>query len=303
MAGTLVLVKHQSPIRANGVSSDGIGYLEVLATADASDGTFPATALDDLVTSTGAPGRVWFEGTLLVLATNPGSPAPTNGYGITLVDSDGLDRLDGAGATLSDTESERRRITGDGIAALSEALTLTIEDNLVNSAVITIRLYYQLGVGSSDALDFDPDGDLGVHDTDVLATLDLILAAVEDTQQHEAGTALASAARTIATNSADIDNTDGHLYVDVVVDVTAIVDTPSLTVTIQGKDELSGKYYTLLVSAAITTVSTNIYRIGPGLTAAANAVANFAVPKTWRVSVAVADADSATYSVGYCLMG
>lgn len=86
--------------------------------------------------------------------------------------------------------------------------------------------------------------------------------------------------------------------VHVVLDVTAIAATPVLTLTIEGKDEVSGKFYTLLAGAAVSTVSTNVYRVGPGLTAAANLVANDFVPRAGRIRVAVADADSATYSVG-----
>lgn len=109
-------------------------------------------------------------------------------------------------------------------------------------------------------------------------------------------TLLASAARTAATDSADISNTGYrgvHVYLDVTVDPAAA----AITVTIQGKDPISGKYYTLLAGAAVSAVGTTVYKIFPGATAAANAVANDCVPTTWRVSVAVADADSMTYSI------
>ena len=38
-------------------------------------------------------------------------------------------------------------------------------------------------------------------------------------------------------------------------------------------DALSGQYYTLLAGAAVTTVSTNVYKVFPGATAVANAAA------------------------------
>jgi hypothetical protein len=55
-------------------------------------------------------------------------------------------------------------------------------------------------------------------------------------------TAYASAARTTAQTGSDIPtyNLNGAT---IVLDVTAITATPVLTLTIQGKDSLSGKYY------------------------------------------------------------
>ncbi len=110
-------------------------------------------------------------------------------------------------------------------------------------------------------------------------------------------TVLASAARTASVNSADLTNYNAR-GLHLVIDVTAVTATPSITVTIQGKDALSGQYYTVLASAAITAVGTTVLRVYPGLTAAANAVANDILPRTWRVSVTNADADSITYSIG-----
>lgn len=107
----------------------------------------------------------------------------------------------------------------------------------------------------------------------------------------------ASTARTATHNSADLTNYNGR-GLHLVIDVTASSATPSVTFTIQGKDELSGKYYTLLVSAAITGTGTTVLRVYPGLTAAANLVATDVLPRTWRVLATHADADSITYSVG-----
>lgn len=70
-----------------------------------------------------------------------------------------------------------------------------------------------------------------------------------------------------------------------VVDVTAVTGTtPTLVVTIEGFDSISGKYYTLLASATINSVSTTVLKVYPGLTASANAVANDIVPEFFRVS-------------------
>ena len=114
-------------------------------------------------------------------------------------------------------------------------------------------------------------------------------------------TAFTSAARTASIDSADITNYNAR-GLHLVIDATAVTATPSITVTIQGKDTHSGKYYTILASAAITAVSTTVLRVYPGLTAAANLVANDVLPRIWRVSVAAGDADSITYSVKQSLI-
>ncbi len=113
-------------------------------------------------------------------------------------------------------------------------------------------------------------------------------------------TVLASAARTTTQTQADQTNYN-HRGIVVVLDMTT-VGTGSVTLEIDGKDPVSGKYYALLTGAAVTTNVTNIYRVYPGLTAAANATANDILPRTWRVKVTANNANSATYSVGAMLI-
>ena len=110
---------------------------------------------------------------------------------------------------------------------------------------------------------------------------------------------IASAAFTTTQTTADQGNTNpnGGRGIKVVLDMT-VVGTGSVTLTIQGKDGASGKYYTLLAGAAVVTNSTNIYTVYPGLTAAANSVASDVLPRTWRVQVVANNANSCTYSVG-----
>lgn len=129
-------------------------------------------------------------------------------------------------------------------------------------------------------------------------------------------TVLASAARTASVDSADFLNqfqeiARPHLQRDfdgiarglhLIIDVTAINLTPSITVKIQGKDPLSGKYYDLITSAAITAVGTTVLKVYPGITAAANLAVSDVLPPTWRVSIAHANANSITYSVGAVLL-
>lgn len=100
-------------------------------------------------------------------------------------------------------------------------------------------------------------------------------------------------------NGSDLVNQQGR-GVHVVVDITAISGTgPSLTVTVQGKDTVSGKYYTLLASAALSATGTTVLKVYPGLTAAANSVANDIAPDTIRVIGTVAGTTpSVTATVG-----
>lgn len=115
-------------------------------------------------------------------------------------------------------------------------------------------------------------------------------------------TVLASAARTATVASSTFGNDLGHRGVEVVIDVTAAADTPSVVFTIQGYSPLGDDYYTILASAAITGTGTTVLRAFPDATAAANTVANFQLPGLWRVNAVHADTDSITYSVNAWLM-
>lgn len=111
-------------------------------------------------------------------------------------------------------------------------------------------------------------------------------------------TILASAARTATTNSADFTNFNhkgGHF----IIDISAITATPSITVIIQGKDPVSSNYYDILVSDALVAVGTNTLKVYPGIGQIANQAASDILPRTFRVSVTHADADSITYSISY----
>lgn len=136
----------------------------------------------------------------------------------------------------------------------------------------------------------------------LLATIILTLAAINPAQaQNKGGVLLPSAARTATSvTSSDVINSAGASVV-VVLDVTAYT-SGTLTLTIQGKDPASGKYYTLLTGAAVNSISTNVYKIGPGLPVTANVSANDLVPVAWRISIAGASTPIATYSAGYSVV-
>ena len=115
------------------------------------------------------------------------------------------------------------------------------------------------------------------------------------------GQVLASAART-ATTYSDIFENDWHNGVKIFIDATAKADTPSVTFSIQERDPAGGKFHTVLTSAAITDVTSEpvVLVVSPGCAAVSNRVADEPLPREWRVVATHADADSLTYSVGYC---
>jgi hypothetical protein len=79
--------------------------------------------------------------------------------------------------------------------------------------------------------------------------------------------------------------------------VTAIGAAPSITPTIQGFDPVWSQWYNILVGTAITAIGYTVLKVYPGATNAANAVANDILPPTWRINIAVANADSITYGI------
>lgn len=106
----------------------------------------------------------------------------------------------------------------------------------------------------------------------------------------------ASTARTATPTAVSIDD----IYVkgvQIIIDVTAASATPSVVPTIDGYDPLSDSWYNLLTGAAITGTGTTVLRIHPDLTAAANLIAKDFLPRTYRIVMTHADADSITYSV------
>jgi hypothetical protein len=87
--------------------------------------------------------------------------------------------------------------------------------------------------------------------------------------------------------STDQTNFEGR-GLKLVIDVTAISGTSAtLTVTIQGKDPVSGKYFNILVSAGLTATGTTVLTVYPGAAVSANVSANDILPKTWRVSYTI----------------
>src|SRR5258708_10411599 len=112
---------------------------------------------------------------------------------------------------------------------------------------------------------------------------------------------LPSAARTTTpVNSPYMQNIIFH-GAHVVVNVTAFT-AGTYTAHVQGKDVLSGNYYDICVGTAIGSVSTNIIKVFPGITASANVACGDILPRVWRVQLIGATGQSMTFSVSASLM-
>lgn len=105
----------------------------------------------------------------------------------------------------------------------------------------------------------------------------------------------ASAARTATPTPGDY-TMSGRRGMHLVIDVTALSDTPSVVPQVEAYDPLSGRWYALLTGAAITATGTTVLKVYPGIATQINAAASDIVPDRWRVTMTHADSDSVTYS-------
>ena len=134
MAGTIteVLTSGRPPVKV----------VTLTCTADDSDGSYPSTALTNIPHNE-------IGGRLLQIATDPGSTAPQANYDIAITEGGGADLLLGVGANRHTSSSEVAVIESNGTHAVyagTDTLTLAITNNNVNSAGITIKIYYTEGV-------------------------------------------------------------------------------------------------------------------------------------------------------------
>lgn len=83
----------------------------------------------------------------------------------------------------------------------------------------------------------------------------------------------------------------------IVILTTSAIGTGSITLSIQGVEPVSNYTWTILQGAAVTTNTTNIYRIYPGLTAVANATASDILPRSWQITVTANNANASSYAV------
>lgn len=117
---------------------------------------------------------------------------------------------------------------------------------------------------------------------------------------HDTGKYINAVAATTTKNGDDLYSA-GYRGVKVVLDMTT-VGTGSVTLTIQGKDLASGKYYTLLAGAAVITDSMNVYTVFPGAPATGNVSANDQLPQMFRVIVTANNGNATSYTIGVNLL-
>jgi len=122
-------------------------------------------------------------------------------------------------------------------------------------------------------------------------------------------TVLSSASRITTTNSADFANLGETVNIRgayLTFDITDVMTTPLITLSVKAKDYVSGNYESVFVAATgVTTIGTHTYLIYPGIGAAAHDVdqiQSYPLPLQWRVTVEHQDADPITYSVGALLV-
>jgi hypothetical protein len=109
---------------------------------------------------------------------------------------------------------------------------------------------------------------------------------------------LASAARTAAVQSEEQKSDGSYKGILLIVDSTASADTPSITPSIQAYNPVGAEWVTIwTAAAAITGAANTTYLLYPAASGGnMTEVDGIPIPIWWRLSVAVADADSITYS-------
>ena len=86
-----------------------------------------------------------------------------------------------------------------------------------------------------------------------------------------------------------------HKGCKLAINIAAVGGTgPQLVVTIQGKDPVSGQYYTILASVALTVAGETVLTVYPGVAVTANVSASDYLSPTWRVQAVVSGTTSPT---------
>lgn len=126
--------------------------------------------------------------------------------------------------------------------------------------------------------------------------------AIDPKNTDRGAVAVLTAAGAGTVTTSDLLNPNGS-GCTVVVDITAISGTsPTLTVTVQGKDVASGKYYTIISGAALNATGTTVMRVYPGIIQTdTNVLASKTMPEWFRISYTVGGTSpSVTATIGVC---
>lgn len=112
----------------------------------------------------------------------------------------------------------------------------------------------------------------------------------------------ALAATNVAQLTTDATSLTGGAQTAIVSTTTPGTPASSIVLTVLGRDTVSGSNTTLRTGTTVTATGLNIYRVYPGLTAAAGATVSDHLPKKWLVSVTHGNVSPTTYSVGATLL-
>jgi hypothetical protein len=113
---------------------------------------------------------------------------------------------------------------------------------------------------------------------------------------------LTSAVRSATTNSAVQTNgiNPAEKGVIIYVNVTAVPGVDTVTPKIQGQDAF-GNFYDILVGTAISTTTTQILTVYPGIAVSANVSASTLLSCSWRVVMTHSAGSNFTYTVSACV--
>jgi len=152
----------------------------------------------------------------------------------------------------------------------------------------------------ADATLVEGEVELRVGTQEVNAANPLPVSEANPRRENVEAVLLASAARTAETRSADQINYNGRGLI-LVVNVTADPAAASITPTLEIKDPISNNYFTVwTATAALAAVGMTAYLFeigGVGAAGSFTEAVNIRLTRTWRFVMAVANANSMTYSV------
>lgn len=106
-----------------------------------------------------------------------------------------------------------------------------------------------------------------------------------------------SQARTATFVGDDNNSVPGAASVTAYLNVTAVPGTDTVTLVLEGKDPLSGTYYTVLQAAARSTTGMDALTFGAGAPVVANQSTGAPVPRVYRARVVHSAGTSFTYSL------
>jgi hypothetical protein len=89
----------------------------------------------------------------------------------------------------------------------------------------------------------------------------------------------------------------GNRGLKAILNVTAVPGVDTVQLVIEGKDPVSGVYFTVLQAAARAGAGTDVLTVYPGITVTANVSAADLLPDTYRVRVVHSAGTNFTYSV------